>query len=48
VKFYKIKEELRKLREENYKLKKIIRELINESDEKEIIKKIKTLKKEYG
>jgi len=38
----------KKLKEENQRLKEIIRELIMEKDEKEIIKKIKGLRKEYG
>jgi len=37
----------KKLKEENLRLKEIIRNLITEKDEKEIIKKIKGLRKEY-
>ena len=35
----------KKLKEENQKLKEIIKSLLNEKDEKEIIKKIKRLRK---
>jgi len=45
VKFNKVKEELRKLKEENIKLKEIINDLINEKDEKEVIKKVERLRK---
>ncbi len=48
MKFNKIKERLVKLKEENHRLKKIIKDLVMEKDEKEIIKKVGELKKEYG
>ncbi len=35
----------KKLKEENQKLKEIIKSLLNEKDEKEIIKKIERLRK---
>lgn len=42
MKFHKVKEKLRKLKEENQRLKEIIRELIMEKDK--LIKKIEGLK----
>lgn len=47
MKFYKLKEELKRLEEENKKLKEIIKELVREKDTDELIKKIARLKK-YG
>ena len=37
----------RKLKEENYKLKEIIRSLVMEKDEEKIIKKVKELRKKW-
>ena len=48
MKFHKIKEEFKKLNEENHRLKEIIRGLIMEKNKEEIIKKVERLKKEYG
>lgn len=45
MKFNKVKEEFKKLKEENQRLEEIIRSLIMEKDEKEIIKKIERLRK---
>ena len=44
MKFNKVKEELRELKEENQKMREIINGLINERDDVEIIKKVKELK----
>ena len=38
----------KKIKEENQKLKDIIRDLVMEKDTSELIKKIEMLKKEYG
>ena len=44
MKFNKVKEELRELKEENQKMREIINNLINERDDVEIIKKVRELK----
>jgi len=48
MKFNKVKEELNKLKDENQKLKKIVRELIREKDKIEIIKKIENIKSNHS